>query len=246
MVLVERRGQLLPRRRVASSRPGSGRAARSCAPARRWSASGLRLQARTPRRARGTNRRSSRCGRRRSPAPGGCRAPPSSTATGTACAWPGRRSPRTGPARRRWVGCGCHALTSVPRRGRRTGRASPRAACRPSARCRASVNRANSAVLSTGTGTPSSIAALSVQRPSPLSLTRPSKPDSCGVGEQRVGGEVEQPAGDDAAAPPHLGDRRQIEVVLVVLRMGQRRGLGVLGALLGADVRAGEDVQPSA
>ena len=57
------------------------------------------------------------------------------------------------------------------------------------------------------------------------------------IGDQRRRRQVEQPAGHHAAAPPHLGDRGEVEVVLVVLRMGQRRGLGVLGVALAADVR---------
>src|SRR5262249_25427503 len=42
------------------------------------------------------------------------------------------------------------------------------------------LKRSNSAVVSTGTGTASSIAALIVQRPSPESDTRPAKPCSAG------------------------------------------------------------------
>ena len=39
---------------------------------------------------------------------------------------------------------------------------------------------------------------------------------------------------------------REVEVVLVVLRLAQRRGLGVDGVRLLADVGGAQDVQPSA
>src|SRR5712691_4152460 len=44
---------------------------------------------------------------------------------------------------------------------------------------------------------------------------------------QRVGGQVDQPGPDDRAAPPDLGDLRHVDVVLVELRVAQRRGLRV-------------------
>src|SRR5438132_871264 len=44
---------------------------------------------------------------------------------------------------------------------------------------------------------------------------------------QRGCRQIEQPRGDHAATPPHLGDLAQIEIVLVVLRVPQRRRLGV-------------------
>src|SRR3954470_9166311 len=44
---------------------------------------------------------------------------------------------------------------------------------------------------------------------------------------QRRRGQVEQPGADHAAAAPDLGDLRQVEVVLVVLGMVERRRLGV-------------------
>src|SRR5262249_20254269 len=55
--------------------------------------------------------------------------------------------------------------------------------------------------------------------------------------------QVEEPGGDHAAAPPHLGDVAQVEVVLIVLRVAQRRRLGIdlVGAL--ADVGAAQDGQ---
>src|SRR5262249_44629724 len=43
------------------------------------------------------------------------------------------------------------------------------------------LKRSSRAVLSTGTGTPSSMAAATVQRPSPESETRPEKPSSAGL-----------------------------------------------------------------
>ena len=63
------------------------------------------------------------------------------------------------------------------------------------------------------------------------------------LGEGRRG-QVEEPRGDDAAAPPDLGDVRDVEVVLVVLRVPQRCGLRVLLVAALADVGLGQDVQP--
>ena len=44
---------------------------------------------------------------------------------------------------------------------------------------------------------------------------------------ERVGGEVDEPRSHDRAAAPHLRDLRDVDVVLVVLRVAQRGGLGV-------------------
>ena len=79
----------------------------------------------------------------------------------------------------------------------------------------------------TGAGTPSSIAAIEVQRPSPESETRPGEVGEVGRFLHRRRGQVEQPGADHAAAPPDLGDLGQVEVVLVVLGLLERRGLGV-------------------
>ncbi len=48
-----------------------------------------------------------------------------------------------------------------------------------------------------------------------------------GIDGEGVGGEIDQPRRDHAAPAPHLGDRRQIEVVLIGEAVGQRRRLGV-------------------
>src|SRR5215218_2173510 len=61
---------------------------------------------------------------------------------------------------------------------------------------------------------------------------------------QRRRGQVEQPGADHAAAAPDLGDLGQVEVVLVVLRVVERRRLGVGLALGLAGVGVLEDVQP--
>ena len=68
-----------------------------------------------------------------------------------------------------------------------------------------------------------------VQRPSPESETRP--PNFARVGSliSAMAVQVEQPRGDHAAAPPDLGDVGEIEVVLVVLGIAQRRRFGVDG-----------------
>ena len=57
------------------------------------------------------------------------------------------------------------------------------------------------------------------------------------------GRQVDEPTGDHTAASPQLGDRRQIEVVLVVLRVGQRSCLGVLRPVGGTDVCLVQDVE---
>ncbi len=104
--------------------------------------------------------------------------------------------------------------------------------------------RAYSAAVSTCAGTPSSMAASTVQRPSPESETRPAKPASEGSLRQRLGRQVQQLRGDDAAAAPHFGYRRHIEGVLKQARLGERRGLGILAALvIQADVGVLEDVE---
>src|SRR5680860_192408 len=64
-----------------------------------------------------------------------------------------------------------------------------------------------------------------------------------GRDRERVRGQVQEPRGDDAAPAPHLCRGTDVDVVLVVLRLSQRRGLGVLGALVLAGVRVLEDVQ---
>ena len=88
--------------------------------------------------------------------------------------------------------------------------------------------RSNSAELSTGTGTPSSIAAARVHRPSPESETYlPLEVRQVRTLEQRVGGQVEQPRANDAAAAPQLGHVRQVEVVLVQRGIAERRRLRV-------------------
>src|SRR5262249_20056003 len=52
------------------------------------------------------------------------------------------------------------------------------------------------------------------------------------------------PGSDDAAAPPVFADRLQVEVILVVLRLAQRRDLGAGGGAAGlADAGVLEDVQ---
>ena len=63
------------------------------------------------------------------------------------------------------------------------------------------------------------------------------------VRSQRGGRQVQQPRGDHAAAPPDLGHVGQIEVVLVMLRIAQRRRFGVGFALLFADVGGLQNAQ---
>ncbi len=88
------------------------------------------------------------------------------------------------------------------------------------------------------------MAAITVQRPSPESETRPANFARSGTIEERDSGQIQQPRRDDAAAAPDLGDIGQVEVVRVVLGVAERRGFGVDGASLRADVGVAKDVQP--
>ena len=85
------------------------------------------------------------------------------------------------------------------------------------------------------------MAALIVHRPSPESDTRPANFDSAGILEQGGRRQVQQPRGDHAAAPPHLGDVAQVEIVLVVLGVAQRRRLGIDRVRLLADIGVAQD-----
>ena len=138
---------------------------------------------------------------------------------------------------------GPRSAQAASRRGRRTACASRRAPCRRSRRGRARRSARTAPSVRTGAGTPSSIAAIEVQRPSPESETRPREVREVGRFLQRRGGQVEQPGADHAAPPPDLGDLRDVEVVLVVLGMLERRRLGVGLALHLAGVGVVEDVQ---
>ena len=138
---------------------------------------------------------------------------------------------------------GCGALMDASPGGRRTRSASPTATRSAKSSSPRDAKRSAIAVERIGAGTPSSMAALSVQRPSPESETRPANPGELRVSLERCGREIEQPRGDDAAAPPHLGDLPEIEVVLVELGIRQGRRLRVGGALLVADVGVPEDVE---
>src|SRR5271165_6572869 len=62
--------------------------------------------------------------------------------------------------------------------------------------------------------------------------------------EQGDGGEIEQPGSDNATAAPDFGDVSEVEVVLVVLGVTERRGFGVGFALVGfAGVGVLQDIQ---
>ena len=87
----------------------------------------------------------------------------------------------------------------------------------------------------------SSIAAVIVQRPSPESDTRPPNFAQDGILEQRRGREVQQPRSDDAATAPHLGDVGEVDVVLVVRGIAERRRLGVHLVRSLADVGGSQD-----
>src|SRR4030095_1373098 len=64
-----------------------------------------------------------------------------------------------------------------------------------------------------------------------------------GISDQRDRRQVQQPRGDHAAAPPHLGDVREIEIVLVMLRVAQRRCFGIDLMFVLADVGGTQDTQ---
>src|SRR5882724_1950163 len=61
--------------------------------------------------------------------------------------------------------------------------------------------------------------------------------------EKGDGGEVEQPGGDNAATAPDFGDVGEIEVVLIVLGIAERRGFGVDFAMRFAGVGVFENVE---
>src|SRR5262249_16325899 len=63
------------------------------------------------------------------------------------------------------------------------------------------------------------------------------------IGRERGRREIEEPGGDDAAAPPDLGDVAEVEVILVVLVVAERRGLRVDGALGLAGVGRAQDAE---
>ena len=48
-----------------------------------------------------------------------------------------------------------------------------------------------------------------------------------GIFGERIRRQIQQPRSDDAAAPPHLGDVAQIELIFIVFRIAQRRRLAV-------------------
>src|ERR1700722_13898918 len=62
-----------------------------------------------------------------------------------------------------------------------------------------------------------------------------------GFRKQRGGGEIQQPRGDHASAPPDFGDVREIEIILIVFGVAQRRGLGVDCVILLADIGGAQD-----
>ena len=60
---------------------------------------------------------------------------------------------------------------------------------------------------------------------------------------QRRSGQIQEPGGDHAAATPDLGDLADVDAVLIMLRIGQRRGLGIHGLLIQPDPCVFEDVE---
>src|SRR6266849_373057 len=64
-----------------------------------------------------------------------------------------------------------------------------------------------------------------------------------GLLEKRDGGEIEQPGSDDAAAAPDFGDVSEVEIVLIMFGIAQRRGFGVGFVVLLADIGVLQNVQ---
>ena len=90
------------------------------------------------------------------------------------------------------------------------------------------LNRSKSALVSTGAGTPSSIAASAVQRPSPES--RHPAVERRRARDRRAAPTAVRSSSHDATTLPRRHTSatcRGVDVVLVVLRVAQRRGLGV-------------------
>src|SRR6266851_4909594 len=61
--------------------------------------------------------------------------------------------------------------------------------------------------------------------------------------EERVGSEIQQPRPNDAATTPQLCHIGEVEIILVVLRVAERRGLSIDGSLLFADVSMMQDIE---
>src|SRR4029434_8078891 len=85
----------------------------------------------------------------------------------------------------------------------------------------------------------------SLDRPAPLARVRNLTCEfrECGISDQRDRRQVQQPRGDHAAAPPHLRNVRSIEIVLIMLRVTQRRRLGIALMFLLAYVGGTQDTQ---
>src|SRR5208282_1764422 len=64
------------------------------------------------------------------------------------------------------------------------------------------------------------------------------------ITRQRCCCQVQQPGGNDATPSPYLGNIGEVEVVLIMFRIAQRRRLRVNGMLLLADVGVAQDIQP--
>src|SRR5260370_38957360 len=64
-----------------------------------------------------------------------------------------------------------------------------------------------------------------------------------GTREERVGGEIQQPRPNHAATTPQLCHIGEVEIILVVLRAAERRGLSIDGSLLFADVGMKQHLQ---
>ncbi len=134
-------------------------------------------------------------------------------------------------------------LSPASPRGRRMRIALPKGRGWRSRRCRANSNREYSAALITGAGTPSSIAACSVHRPSPESETRPWKFSSSGSWRNA-------PAVRSSSHEPTTLPRRHISAtcatsisIFVVIGFAQRRSLSVHLLMAQTDIGILDDVE---
>ena len=94
----------------------------------------------------------------------------------------------------------------------------------------------NSAAVSTGSGTPRSIALL--QRPAAFAgiLDVALRAGEIGILGERAGGELEQPRADDAAVHPERGDGREVELVRARVHQLEAFGVGLHQPVLDAVV----------
>ena len=83
-----------------------------------------------------------------------------------------------------------------------------------------------------------------VQRPSPESETRPENRSRVGCSKSEMAVRSSKPRGDDATAAPDFCNVREIEIILVVFGIAERRGLGIRLAMGFSGVGVLKNVEP--